>query len=97
MIIISAATMPFSAYAHAAYFTLRTGGKVMITLVFDCVYMWTIVMPTALVLSYGTGIGIHALFIICQALEAAKCLLGFAVLKRDNWARQLVSDRSLKC
>ena len=96
MIVVSAATMPFSAYAHAAYFTLRTGGKVMITLLFDCVYMWFVVMPGALILAYATGIGIHWLFIICQALEAAKCILGYFVLKRDDWARQLVSDRALK-
>ena len=96
MIVISAIAMPFNAYAHGAYFTLRTGGKVMITLLFDCVYMWTVVLPVAFLLSYGTALDIHWLFIVCQGIEAAKCLLGFIVLKKGNWAKQLVSDERLK-
>jgi Na+-driven multidrug efflux pump len=96
MIVVSAITMPFSAYAHAAYFTLRTGGKVMITLLFDCVYMWAVVMPISILLSYGTALNIFYLFIICQGVEAAKCILGFIVLKKGNWAKQLVSDENLK-
>ena len=96
MITVSAVTMPFSAYAHAAYFTLRTGGKVMITLLFDCVYMWSAVVPLAFILSYFTGVDIHWLFICAQGMEAAKCILGFVVLKKTNWARQLVSDKELK-
>lgn len=96
MIVVSAITMPFSAYAHAAYFTLRTGGKVMITLLFDCVYMWAVVMPISILLSYGTALNITYLFIICQGVEAAKCILGFIVLKKGNWAKQLVSDENLK-
>ena len=35
MIIISSAVMPFYSYVHAAYFTLRSGGKVGITFLFD--------------------------------------------------------------
>ena len=96
MIIVSAVTMPFSAYVHAAYFTLRTGGKVMITLLFDCVYMWVVVVPVSFCLSYFTGLDIHWVFIFGQGIEAAKCILGFIVLKKVNWARQLVSDTSLK-
>lgn len=96
MMIVSGVFMPFGAYAHAAYFTLRTGGKVMVTLLFDCVYMWAVVMPVSLVLAHFTGIDIHWLFVICQGVEAAKCILGFISLKKANWAKQLVSDQSLK-
>ena len=35
MMVISALTMPFSAFANAAYFTLRSGGTVFITILFD--------------------------------------------------------------
>ena len=90
MIITSAITMPFSAFAHSAYFTLRTGGKVIVTLMFDSVYMWGIVMPVSIVLSYFTAIDIHLLFVICQGVEILKCVFGIILLKRRSWVNQLV-------
>lgn len=94
MIIVNAAVTPFRSFAHAAYFTLRSGGKVMITLLFDSVYMWAVVMPTAFVLAHFTGIGIHWLFILCQGVEAVKFVLGAVLLKKGNWATQLVTRES---
>ena len=92
MMMVTAVATPFRAFAHSAYFTLRSGGKVMITLLFDSVYMWAIVMPVSLLLTYFTGIGIHLLFILCQGVESIKFILGAVLLKRGNWATQLVSD-----
>ncbi|MBR6727493.1 MAG: MATE family efflux transporter [Clostridia bacterium] len=92
MIIVTACVTPFRAFAHAAYFTLRSGGKVMVTILFDSVYMWSVVMPVALVLAHFTGIGIHWMFIICQVVESVKFILGAVLLKRGSWVRQLVAD-----
>ena len=90
MIIVTAISTPFRAFAHASYFTFRSGGKVAITMLFDSVYMWAIVMPVSFVLSRFTPINIHWLFVICQGVEAAKFLLGVILLKKGNWAAQLV-------
>ena len=40
LIVISSLMIPFNAYVHAAYFTLRSGGKTGITFLFDCGFMW---------------------------------------------------------
>lgn len=92
MMIISALTMPFCAFAHSAYFTLRSGGRVLITFLFDSVYMWIIVLPVSFVTAYFTGLEIHWLFAICQATDILKCIFGFILLRRGTWARQLVSQ-----
>ena len=96
MIIVTAAVTPFRAFAHAAYFTLRSGGKVMVTILFDSVYMWSIVMPVSLILAHFTGMGIHWMFVLCQGVESIKFILGAVLLKRGTWARQLVADEKLK-
>ncbi|MBE6632275.1 MAG: MATE family efflux transporter [Ruminococcaceae bacterium] len=96
MIIFSSLMMPFVAYAHAAYFTMRTGGKVAITLLFDSIYMWVIVMPFSYVMTYFTGLDIYWLYILCQGIEALKCILGMVLLKNDSWAKQIVSNEEMK-
>ncbi len=93
MIVVSAVTMPLCAYAHASYFTLRTGGRVLVTFFLDSVYMWIVVIPVTAFLAYFTNIGIHWLFIAGQTAEALKCILAWAILRRGNWANQLVLDK----
>ena len=90
MMIISAIAMPFSAFAHSAYFTLRSGGRVMITLLFDSVYMWCVVIPASFIAAYLTDMSIYWLFIIGQGAEALKCIFGAILLKKGDWVRQLV-------
>ena len=96
MMIVTACVTPFRSFAHAAYFTLRSGGKVFITLLFDSIYMWAIVIPVAALLSYCTGIDIYWLFVICQGVEAAKFLLGVLLLRRGTWATRLVGTEDRK-
>lgn len=91
MMIISGLTMPFAAFANAAYFTLRSGGKVFITILFDSVYMWTITMPVSMIFAYLTGVNIFTLFVICQFVDTFKCIFGAFLLKRGSWANILVS------
>ena len=91
MMIISGLTMPFAAFANAAYFTLRSGGKVFITILFDSVYMWCITMPVSMIFAYLTGINIFTLFVICQFVDTLKCIFGAFLLRRGGWANVLVS------
>ena len=96
MMIICALFMPFGAFAHSAYFTLRSGGKVFITLLFDSVYMWVIVLPISFGIAYFTGLDIHWLFAICQGIDILKVIFGAILLHRGTWVKQLVADESLK-
>ena len=54
-ILINAALMPVQAYANAAYFTLRSGGKTLITFLFDSVFTCVVVAPVAYLLSRYTS------------------------------------------
>lgn len=89
MMIVSALSMPFCAFANAAYFSIRSGGKVMVTILFDSVFMWAFVIPLSAVLAYLTPIPIMALFAICQMTEGVKMLFGLILLKKVNWVKQL--------
>ena len=91
MMWVVAAVMPFCAFCHASYFTLRSGGKVLVTFLFDSVYMWCIVVPIAFALSRFTSMSIFLLYPICQGLEILKVTFGAILLKKTSWVRQLVS------
>ncbi len=93
---VMAAIMPFSALANAIYFTLRTGGKTMITILFDSVYMCFVTVPVAFVLSRFTDMPIIPLYFCCQGLESVKCVLGLYILKSGKWLNNLVGGSEQK-
>ena len=89
LIICFGISMPFGALATACYYTIRSGGKVIITMLFDSIYAWTIVMPTAFALAYFTDISIQYLFPIMLIVDNLKLLPGLLLVKKGIWVKQL--------
>lgn len=88
---ITALTIPIDAFAHASYFTLRSGGKVIITLIFDCIFTWVVSVTAAFCLINYTSLNILAVFLIVQLLNVLKCVLGYIFVKRGAWIKTIVS------
>ena len=91
---VSACMMPFNAFTHACYFTLRSGGQTKITMLFDSCYVWLLCIPVAFVLSRFTALPILPLFAICCSLELIKCVIGFLLVKSERWVVNMVRDEN---
>ena len=91
MIVVLGILMPSGAFAHAGYFTLRSGGKVGLTFVFDSGFMWGIVIPSCLLLAHLTPLNIFLLYPICQSIDILKNFVIGYFVKRGSWAKCLVS------
>lgn len=91
-IMISALFMPNNAFLHAAYFTLRSGGKTVITFLFDSVFMWCVSVSMAFVLSRYTGLSVVAIFAFVQAADIIKSIIGFILVKKGVWLQNFVSE-----
>ena len=89
LIIIAAALMPFNAFTNASYFTLRSGGKTVVTFLFDSVFVWTVSIPAAFLLSRYTALPILTLYLFCQSLEIIKCIVGYILVKKGIWIQNM--------
>lgn len=89
---ISSLFMPLYAFYHAAYFTLRTGGKTWITFLFDSCYVWAVNIPVAFVLSRFTSLPLLAIFLACQSVETVKAVVGFVLIKKGVWIHNMVEN-----
>lgn len=87
---ISAVCMPLAGFMHASYFTLRSGGKTIVTFLFDSVYMWCASIPLAFVLSRYTEMPIVPLFLSVQLVDVVKCVIGFILVKKGVWLQNIV-------
>ncbi len=90
-LLVCAAMMPFNAFTNASYFTLRSGGKTLITFLFDSAFVWGVCVPTAFILSRYTAMPILTMYILVQCLEFIKCVVGYLLVKSRRWVNNLVA------
>lgn len=88
---ITALAAPIHSFTNASYFTLRSGGKTVITFLFDSVYVWTVSVTLAFCLVHFTALPITLIYFICQFVDISKCTLGFLLVRRGTWANTIVN------
>ncbi len=88
--IANALNAPLGGFSNISYFALRSGGKTMITFLFDCVFTWVISYPCALILIHCTNLAIVWVIITVQFMDLIKCILGYILLKKGVWIHNIV-------
>ena len=92
LIRVSALCMPLYSFVHTCYFTLRSGGKTVVTFLFDCMFMWVCCIPTAFVLARYTDLPVVELYLIIQLLDLIKAVIGFILVKKGVWVHNIVGE-----
>ncbi len=89
-IMVQAIFMPKDAFLHCSYFTIRAGGKTLITFLFDSFFMVVVSVPIAYILSRFTALGSATVFAMVHAADFIKCILGYILLKKNVWMKNIV-------
>ena len=93
-ILISAALMPLQAYSFPVYFTLRAGGKTVMTTLFDCGSIWFLYLPVSFLLSRFTGLPFLAIYAICNSTDLIKCIVGTILMRGGSWIQHLANPEN---
>lgn len=83
--------MPLFSFCNTAYFTLRSGGKTLITFVFDSGYTWVVSVPLAWCLVRFTGLDIRLIYLFVQLGDILKVMFGYILIKKGVWANNMVA------
>lgn len=89
-IMVTAFFMPQNAFLHATYFTLRSGGKTVITFLFDSVFIWCVSVVIAFTLSRFTALPVIGVYVMVQLGDLIKCVIGFILVKKGIWLQNIV-------
>lgn len=90
LILTAALFMPLQAGTNAGYFTLRSGGKTLLTFFFDCGFVWIVNIPLAFILSRFTDLYIVYLYASILATDIFKCILSYILVKKGIWLNSVV-------
>ena len=91
LIRVTALFMPLHAFLNACYFTLRSGGKTIITFIFDSVFSWVVSVPIAFVLSRYSDWSAPAILTAVNAAQLLKCVFGYRLVKKGVWLHNIVN------
>ena len=80
------------AFLHTTYFTLRAGGRTVITFFFDCGSTWVLSVPIAFCLTRFTNLDVIWVYALVMMGDWIKCALGYVLLRRNVWLRNIVES-----
>lgn len=84
--------IPVHAFANASYFTIRSGGKTLITFLMDSVFIMCINVPIAFALFHIFHLSVWTIFPIIQAIDIIKVVIGMILVKKKVWLNNIVKD-----
>ena len=89
---VTGSLMPLFGLCHSLYFTIRAGGKTLITFLFDSAFLMVIGVPLAFVLTRYTGLDIVSIYAICEGTAIIKVIIGFTISASGVWMQNIVSE-----
>lgn len=91
LLIVAGCSLWLHSLTHAAYFTIRAGGKTILTFLFDSVFTWVVSLPLAYVLCNLTSLDVVWVYACLQACDAIKICIAMPLLIKGTWARNLIA------
>ena len=88
---ISAIFMPFNAFTNVMYFTMRSGGKTVLTFLFDSGSTWCLCIPIAAALVYWTGVPVTIVYTAVLSTYILKGIIGLILIRKGVWIHNIVA------
>ena len=92
LLLVQGISMPIEAFKNATYFTIRSGGRTFITFLFDGFSNIAVNYPIAFILSRFTSASVLWIFISVQLGGLVKCIIGYILVKKGVWIRNIVTE-----
>lgn len=92
LILIAAILLPLHSFNTCCYFTLRSGGRIFITILFDSVFVLLVRLPLAFVLAKYTSLNIYFVFACVTGIDILKVFIGYILVDKGIWLKSLVEN-----
>lgn len=93
MLKVGGACLWIGSLYNASYYTLRSGGKTIITLLFDSVGTIFVTFPVSYVLAHYTNLSIVHMYLIICLVDLYKVILGLTLVKKGIWIKNLADNQ----
>ena len=89
-ILVAAMGMPINTFNTSSYFMIRSGGKTLLTFLFDSVFSWVVRLPLAFILVNFTNLSIIPIYILVTLSDLIKTPLAVIIIKTKIWLKTII-------
>lgn len=83
--------MPLTGYAHFCYYTVRSGGRTLLTFLFDSFYICGLVVTVGYAMTW-LGASIIAVYLVTHLTDLGKCIIGTVMIKSGIWIQDITKQ-----
>ena len=84
--------MPLSGYAHFCYYTVRSGGRTLLTFTFDSFYICGIVVTLGYLMTW-LGAPIMTVYLVTHLTDLGKCIIGTIMIRSGIWIQDITGEK----
>ncbi len=90
--LISASGMIGDSICNSTYFTIRSGGKTLITFLMDSGFVWCVCVLTATLLIKFTTLSVFSIYFIIQLCNYIKATIGIILVRDGKWISNIIES-----
>ena len=88
--LVAAIGMPINTFNTSAYFMIRSGGRTVLTFLFDSAFAWVVRIPLAYCLVVFTDLNILLVFLFVTLSELIKVPIAIFIVKTKIWLKTII-------
>ena len=92
---VCAVMLPLNALTNVEYWTIRAGGRTYITMLFDSVFTWVVLVPLAWMLIHRTALPLLSVYIVVSSSEILKTIIGMVLVRKGIWVQNIVGSNAV--
>lgn len=93
---VYACFMPFFAFCNCSYFVMRSGGKTIITFLFDSGCTWVLCVPVAYITTLLFKMTVVEVYSCVYLLDVVKSIIAYILIRKGIWINNMVSDADMQ-
>ena len=94
LMMIASIAMPADSICNSTYFTVRSGGKTIITFIMDAGFVWVFLVTTATLLVNFTALSVFWIYFVIQLLNYVKAAIGIYLTMEGKWINNLINENA---
>lgn len=91
---VAAVFTPVLAFKNTAYYTIRSGGRTLLTMIFDSGSVWMLNIPIALIVSRHSSMASYGIYACVEVTNLIQAFVGFVLVKKRTWLKKLVNEEN---
>jgi putative MATE family efflux protein len=91
--LVYAVMVIFNAYSMVCYYAIRSGGKMLTTILYDSVPIWSVGVVLVTILSRFTNANMIVLYIAGNLMYVYKTVYGTILVRKGDWIQNLVARK----